>query len=78
MLSGAASAANKACVIYSFTSSELGFLDGHGVTGSRYWTGLDTFQFNGTVWYEADFRNHENASLRLQYEADDDGLSHLS
>jgi len=39
-------------------------------TGSCYWTGLDTFQFNGTVWYEADFRNHENASLRLQCEAD--------
>ena len=39
-------------------------------TGSWCWTDVDTFQFHGRIWYEADLRNHEKASLRLQYQVD--------
>ena len=34
------------------------------------WADADISQFNGVVRYEADLRNHERASLRLQYEVD--------
>jgi hypothetical protein len=38
--------------------------------GSLSWRNVDTFQFHGTIWYEADLRNPEGASLRLRYEMD--------
>jgi hypothetical protein len=36
--------------------------------GAWRWADANIFQFNGTVRYEADLRNHEAATLRLQYE----------
>ena len=38
--------------------------------GSWRWADADIPHFNGSVRYEADLRNHERASLRLQYEID--------
>jgi hypothetical protein len=38
--------------------------------GSWRWANTNIFQFNGAVRYEADLRNHEEATLRLQYEID--------
>jgi hypothetical protein len=38
--------------------------------GSWRWVDLSIFQFDGTIRYEADLRNHGRASLRLQYEVD--------
>jgi hypothetical protein len=38
--------------------------------GSWRYTDLNTFQFDGSIQYEADLRNEENAWLRLMYEAD--------
>ena len=39
-------------------------------TGSWRWADSNSFQFDGAIRYEADLRNHERASLRLQYEVD--------
>jgi hypothetical protein len=39
-------------------------------TGSWRWADAGIFQFDGTVRYGADLRNHERASLLLQYEVD--------
>jgi hypothetical protein len=44
--------------------------DGAFRTGSWRWTDSNIFQIDGTIRYEADIRNHERASLRLQYEVD--------
>jgi hypothetical protein len=38
--------------------------------GSWRWADADIFQLTGAMRYEADLRNHETASLRLQYELD--------
>jgi len=38
--------------------------------GSWRWADANISQFNGAVSYEADLRDHEKASLRLQYEID--------
>jgi hypothetical protein len=39
-------------------------------TGSWRWADSNIFQVDGMIRYEADLRNHERASLRLQYEVD--------
>jgi hypothetical protein len=44
--------------------------DGAFHTGSWRWADARIFQFNEQLRYEADLRNHERASLRLQYEVD--------
>jgi hypothetical protein len=38
--------------------------------GSWRYTDLNTFQFEGSIRYEADLRDEENAWLRLRYGAD--------
>ena len=38
--------------------------------GSWRYTDLNTFQFDGSIEYEADLRDEEKAWLRLRYEAD--------
>jgi hypothetical protein len=50
---------------------DMGLIE-HGAfrTGSWRWADQNIFQFGGTIRYEADLRNHETASLRLQYEVD--------
>ena len=40
------------------------------LAGSLFWRNVKTFQFHGTIWYEADLRTPEGASLRLRYEMD--------
>jgi hypothetical protein len=44
--------------------------DGAFHVGSWRWADAGIFQFDGAVRYEADLRNHERASLLLQYEVD--------
>ena len=39
-------------------------------TGSWRWADSNILQVDGPIRYEADLRNHERASLRLQYEVD--------
>ena len=45
-------------------------------SGSLSWTDADTFQFHGTIWYEADLRYPERASLRLRYEIQGLGMDY--
>jgi hypothetical protein len=39
-------------------------------TGSWRWAASNGFQIDGAIQYEADLRDYERASLRLQYEVD--------
>jgi hypothetical protein len=39
-------------------------------TGSWRWTNTNTFQFDGTIEYQADLRTRERASLGMQYQAE--------
>jgi hypothetical protein len=60
------------CLVLSIKELfDKGLLANHSFhMGSWRWADPNIFQFNGLVRYEADLRNHEKASLRLQYEVD--------
>jgi hypothetical protein len=60
------------CLVLSIKELfDKGLLANHSFhMGSWRWADPNIFQFNGLVRYEADLRNHEKASLRLQYEID--------
>ena len=60
------------CLVLSIKELfDKGLLANHSFhLGSWRWADPNIFQFNGLVRYEADLRNHEKASLRLQYEID--------
>ena len=60
------------CLVLSIKELfDKGLIANHALhVGSWRWAYANIFQFNGTVRYQADLRNHEEAALRLQYEID--------
>ena len=58
------------CLVLSIKELfDKGLLANHSFhMGSWRWADANISQFNGAVSYEADLRDHEKASLRLQYE----------
>src|SRR4029078_9610952 len=60
------------CLVLSIKELfDKGLLANHSFhMGSWRWADANISQFNGAVSYEADLRDHEKASLRLQYEID--------
>jgi hypothetical protein len=45
--------------------------------GAWRWANVGLFQFNGVIYYEADLRIYEAATLRLKYEIDGMAADHL-
>ena len=62
----------KECLVLSLKELFDGGLIEQGAfrTGSWRWANSNIFQIDGGIRFEADLRNHERASLRLQYEVD--------
>jgi hypothetical protein len=60
------------CLVLSIKELfDKGLLANHSFQmGSWRWADADISHFNGSVRYEADLRDHEKASLRLEYEID--------